>query len=85
MEELRIQLPKELQTKVASKLLGKALIEFLKQDISNRYKQIGEISDEDWIFCEQIDWHPVDEFPLKEEFVKELKEIEMRSPSRYYR
>ena len=73
MEEIKIKLPKELQSKTASKLLGKALIEVLKQDISRRYKQTGEITDEDWEFCEQIDWHPVDELPPKPEHTEELK------------
>ena len=73
MEELSIQLPKELQTKVASKLLGRALIEFLKREIFNRYKQNGDLTDEDWEFCEQIDWHPVDELPIKKEHSEELK------------
>ena|SRR3989344_8984612 len=73
MEELTIKFPKELQTESASKLLGKVLIGLLKQDISNRYKEIGEITDEDWEFCEQIDWHPVDELPPKPEHIELLK------------
>ena len=73
MEELTIQLPKELQSKLASKLLGKALVEFIKQDISKRYKETKKITDEDWEFCDQIDWHPVDELPMKPEHIEELK------------
>jgi hypothetical protein len=45
----------------------------LKKDIFERYIKTRELSDEDWMFCERIDWHPVDELPLKEEFVKELE------------
>lgn len=45
----------------------------LKKDIFERYIKTGELSDEDWMFCERIDWHPVDELPLKESFVKELE------------
>ncbi len=73
MPELTISLPKELQSKSASKLLGRALISLIKQDISERYKQTGEVTDEDWEFCEQIDWHPVDELPPKPEHIEELK------------
>jgi len=73
MTELTIKLPKELQTKAASQLLGKALIEMIKQDISKRYKETGEVTDEDWEFCEHIDWHPVDELPQKPEHIEELK------------
>ena len=46
----------------------------LKKRIFERYIKTGELSDEDWMFCERIDWHPVDELPLKESFVKELEE-----------
>lgn len=47
--------------------------EILKKDIFERYIKTGELSDEDRMFCERIDWHPVDELPLKEEFVNELQ------------
>lgn len=46
----------------------------LKEDIFNRYIKTGEVTDEDWEFCESIDWHPVDELPMKEEFLKELEQ-----------
>ncbi len=45
----------------------------MKHDILERYWQTGEITDEDWEFCERIDWHPVDDLPLKEEFIEELR------------
>lgn len=48
--------------------------EMLKRDIFGRYVRTGEVSDEDWEFCESIDWHPVDELPMKEEFLKELEQ-----------
>ena len=67
--------PKE-ELKLDSKFLVKALVRFIKRDISERYKQTGELTDEDWEFCEKIDWHPVDELPLKESFIKELEEAE---------
>ena len=35
-----------------------------------------KVSEEDRKFCEDIDWHPVDWLPFKEEFVKEIKRIE---------
>ncbi len=47
--------------------------EALKKLIFENYIKIGEISDEEWKFCEKIDWHPVDELPLKEEFIEDLK------------
>ena len=53
--------------------LSKAVVKLLKQDIFNRYKQTREVTDEDWEFCEQIDWHPVDELPPKHEHLELLK------------
>ncbi|MDP2926424.1 MAG: hypothetical protein Q8N99_08660 [Nanoarchaeota archaeon] len=67
-----ISLSKE-ELKLDSKLLAKAVIKLMKKDISERYKQTGEVTDEDWEFCEQIDWHPVDEMPPKPEHLEELK------------
>lgn len=46
--------------------------EALKKVIFEKYMKIGKISDEDWEFCDKIDWHPVDELPIKEELKKEL-------------
>lgn len=59
-----------------SEFLANAVVRLMKRDISERYKKTGEVTDEDWEFCERIDWHPVDELPLKESFVKRLEEAE---------
>lgn len=47
--------------------------EAMKKLIFENYIKIGSISDDEWEFCEKIDWHPVDELPLKKEFKEELK------------
>ncbi len=47
--------------------------EAFKKLISENYIKTGKITDEEWEFCDKIDWHPVDELPLKEEFVKRLQ------------
>jgi len=57
---------------VDSEFVVNAVFGLMKRDILERYKQTGEITDEDWTFCERIDWHPVDELPLKEEFVDSI-------------
>lgn len=44
-----------------------------KKLIFEKYLQTGEVSDEDWKFCDTIDWHPVDELPIKKEFLEKLK------------
>ena len=47
--------------------------ETMKKLIFENYIKTGSITDEEWEFCEKIDWHPVDELPLKEEFKKEME------------
>jgi len=47
--------------------------ETMKKLIFEHYVKSGEITDEEWEFCEKIDWHPVDELPLKQEFVKKIQ------------
>lgn len=62
--------------KLDSELLVNAVVKLMKKDIFERYKQTGKVTDEDWEFCEQIDWHPVDELKYKEEFVKRISQAE---------
>jgi len=50
--------------------------EVLRKEIFERYLKTGGLTDEDWEFCEKIDWHPVDELLLKDEFIKRLKDTE---------
>jgi len=47
--------------------------ETIKKLIFENYLKNCKINDEEWKFCEKIDWHPVDELPLKEEFIKKLE------------
>lgn len=49
--------------------------ETMKKIIFEKYVKTGKVSDEDWVFCEKIDWHPVDELPIKKEYVEKLKKI----------
>jgi len=57
--------------------------EAMKKEIFGRYIKTGTISDEEWEFCEKIDWHPVDELPLREEFAKELEKRRKETPLRF--
>lgn len=50
--------------------------EIRKREIFDRYVKTRTLSKEDEVFCERIDWHPVDELPLKKEFVEKLKKAE---------
>ncbi|MBL7148357.1 MAG: hypothetical protein ISS82_06025 [Nanoarchaeota archaeon] len=56
--------------------------ETLKRDIFDRFIKTRKLSEFDQEFCDLIDWHPVDELPLKEEYVKKLKKIEKGPHSR---
>ena len=47
--------------------------EMFKKYIFDKYIKTGKITKEEEKFCEKIDWHPVDELPLKEAFIKKLK------------
>lgn len=49
--------------------------EAMKKLIFENYLKTGSLTDEEWEFCDKIDWHPVDELPLKEEFIKRMKKI----------
>lgn len=58
--------------KIDSEFVVNAVIRLMKRDILERYRQTGDITDDDWEFCDRIDWHPADESPLKEEFVESI-------------
>ncbi|MDP2749250.1 MAG: hypothetical protein Q8O89_00275 [Nanoarchaeota archaeon] len=47
--------------------------ETMKKLIFQKYLETGNVSDDDWAFCDKIDWHPVDELPLKKEYAQKLK------------
>lgn len=49
--------------------------EMLKKVIFEEYIKTGTLSDDAWEFCDSIDWHPVDELPLKEEFIRKMEAI----------
>ena len=57
--------------------------ETMKKLIFENYLKTGSVSDEEWEFCEKIDWHPVDELPLKEEHVKRLNKIRKGKSKKY--
>ena len=69
MEELLFKSDNE---KIDSELLNKVVIKLMKQSIFERFIESRTLSADDQEFCDKIDWHPVDELPLKKEFVEEL-------------
>ena len=46
--------------------------ESLNKLIFENHLKTGSITDDEWAFCDKIDWHPVDELPLKEKFKKKI-------------
>jgi len=56
--------------------------EFLKKEIFERFIKTGALSKEDEEFCERIDWDPIDELEVREEYIKKLKKIEKGPHSR---
>ena len=64
------------EPKLDAELLAKAVVRLMKRDIFEEFIKTGELSAEDQEFCDRIDWYPVDELPLREEYVKKLRQIE---------
>ena len=50
--------------------------ELRKKEIFEEFIKTGTLSDESQKFCDKLDWYPVDELELKEEYIKKLKKIE---------
>lgn len=46
-----------------------------KKVIFEKYLATKKISETDWLFCESIDWHPVDELPVTKEFAAAVKKV----------
>lgn len=44
-----------------------------KKRIFEEFIKTGTLSKDGQEFCDKIDWYPVDEIPMKEEFIEELK------------
>lgn len=54
-----------------------------KKYILEKYMETKKISADDATFCEHIDWHPVDELPIRPEYVEKLRKIEKESSKEY--
>ncbi|MFA6073115.1 MAG: hypothetical protein WC758_03310 [Candidatus Woesearchaeota archaeon] len=54
--------------------------EIQKKLIFENFLKTGKITIEEKKFCDKIDWHPVDELPLKEEFIRKINEIQKQKP-----
>ena len=56
--------------------------ELNKKRIFEEFIKTGTVSDEDQNFCDKINWDPIDELEVREEYIKKLKKLEKEPPSR---
>ena len=49
--------------------------ELNKKRIFERFLKTGTVSNEDQKFCDEINWDPIDELEVREEYVKKIKGI----------
>ena len=56
--------------------------ESLKRDIFDKFIKTGTLSKEDQEFCDKINWAPIDELEVKEEYVEKLKKRIKEEPSK---
>ncbi len=56
----------------------------LKREMFERYLKTGKLKEDDQKFCERIDWHPVDELPFKESYIKKIKVAERKHGARTF-
>ena len=61
--------------KLDSEFLAKAVVKLMKQSIFERFVKTKELSEEDQEFCDKIDWYPIDELEVKEEYAEKLKRV----------
>ena len=46
-----------------------------KRRIYKKYLKTKKLTKKENEFCEKIDWHPVDELPLRKEFIRKMEKI----------
>jgi len=95
MASLTLSVSEEFKNKLKSFLWVNwseiAREETMKKLIFENYIKVGVMGDGEWEFCEKMNWHPVDELPLKEDFKKELekrkkeKSIKLKSVSQIFK
>ena len=56
--------------------------ELLKRYLFEKYITSGKLTKEEERFCEQLDWHPVDDLPIQPEFIKKLRVTRSSSHSK---
>ncbi len=78
MPSLTMSITEEKRTELKEKFSWINWSEIAREEITKKlifenYLKTKTLTDNEWEFCEKIDWHPVDELPIKKEFNKELE------------
>ena len=60
-------------SEVAKKAITQKLYEMRKVEILQKYLEHAPFSAEDLTWMDENDWHPVDERPMRKEFVREVQ------------
>lgn len=59
-------------SEVAKSAIAAKVIELRKLSILKKYMDKEPISEADWAWMDEHDWHPVDELPMKKSFIKSV-------------
>ena len=59
--------------KLESEFLANAIVRLIKRDIFDRFTKTGELTKEDQEFCDKLEWSPIDELEVREEYIEKLK------------
>ena len=74
---ITVSVEKRFQKKTRPFSLGKLVRNWTRRNpkkyIFDKYVKTGKLSKDENKFCERIDWHPVDELPLRKEFIQKMK------------
>ena len=83
-DAIRAQMDQHSEIKwseVAKSAIAAKVIELRKLSILKKYMDKEPIPDADWLWMDEHDWHPVDELPMKKEYIKSLK-ASMKAPTK---
>ena len=53
-----------------------------KKEIFEEFIKTGAVSDENQEFCDEINWDPIDELEVREEYIEKLRKLEKEPCSR---